>query len=179
MKGMSEIVMDPNIISACFSTEDIEGMWDEGDPRDDEIELMRSKVHLLSDDDILLYQYLYDDIMPQAQIIELTGVPQSSLSQRVSSLTAKLKFLVEMPKRPSEDLIEDNLSRLRPQAAKVIRMYLDTPSQQIVANTLDTRIQSVWRYVNNTVTKVDLLDPEFIEYLRVVMSSPTNITRLV
>ena len=104
--------MDPQAISAMFSNEDVEDMWEEGDAREDEIDLLRSLADKLPDKYKNVYNLIYSRRLTQQEVATALDISQVAVVYYTKRI---IEYLIWFKSYPtiSESKIDENISRLK------------------------------------------------------------------
>ena len=166
-----EMSLDPYIIECCFSNEDAVD-WEETSDRSSEIQQIRYLRKHLPEEDKELYNLIYLDRKTQNEVAELLDCTQATISYRVKSLTATLKFLLTAKElRPYPSTVKASLNLLSGAKRRFIECFLHNPSQVYVAAHFDVTPSNVSKCISQTL-RDDGLDQDFRTYLNYLKSAP-------
>lgn len=109
--------MDPYLIESCWSNEDVEDLWYEPEPRDEDLERMREIVKRLTPRQQEVYALRFQMGKVQQDIAEIIGVHQSRVHRIINEIVERIKLFKDIPH-----------TELIPGLPEVVQIYIETGS---------------------------------------------------
>ena len=168
--------IDPSHIDHFYSHEDVEGLWESGEDRAEEIELMRRWVPCLTMSNQELYKLLFINGLTQEETASACGISQPSVANRVGSIVRAMRWLKDLPSL-TESQISDNLRQLETPEQMVVIYYMSEMSKVRASEHIGKSVRSITKTLR-ALQYDDNLTGDFKDYLKYLETAPKIVVRL-
>lgn len=171
---MTEVLMCPHIMSSMFSNEDIEDLYVEADPREDEMKILRELKDRLPEKYRNVYELLYIRGLSQTNAAIVLEITQPSVSYYNTKIIELLKWYKDYPQL-DEKLIEDNIKKLSKRDTQIFKLLLEHHRCKIVSQKVGVCYEHVLRVISAN-RKSNKFDKEFDDLIGYIKAIPRILT---